>query len=83
VIAERITGTFTRQVVLGRTLDSGRIEAHYDDGVLTVAIPVAEQAKPRRIEVSNGSSEKTESASHKKLFARKPDTQGVTAPQSG
>ena len=55
VIAERTFGTFTRQVVLGKTLDSERIEANYEGGVLTVAIPVAEQAKPRRIEVSVGS----------------------------
>ena len=55
VIAERTFGTFTRQVVLGKTLDSERIEASYEGGVLTVAIPVAERAKPRRIEVSVGS----------------------------
>ena len=55
VIAERTFGTFTRQVLLGKTLDSERIEATYESGVLTVTIPVAEQAKPRRIEVSVGS----------------------------
>lgn len=55
VIAERTFGTFSRQVVLGKTLDAERIEANYENGVLTVAIPVAEQAKPRRIEVSVGS----------------------------
>lgn len=55
VIAERTFGTFTRQIVLGRTLDSERIEASYEGGVLTVAIPVAERAKPRRIDVSTGS----------------------------
>jgi len=58
VIAERTFGTFTRQVVLGKTLDSERIEASYERGVLTVAIPVAEQAKPRRIEVSVGADQK-------------------------
>ena len=58
VIAERSFGTFTRQVVLGKTLDSERIEASYEGGVLTVAIPVAEQAKPRRIEVAVGSDHK-------------------------
>jgi HSP20 family protein len=58
VIAERTFGTFTRQVVLGKTLDSERIGASYEGGVLTVAIPVAEQAKPRRIEVSVGSDHK-------------------------
>jgi HSP20 family protein len=63
VIAERTFGIFTRQVVLGKTLDSERIEAAYERGVLTVAIPVAEQAKPRRIEVSVGSDEKKLAAS--------------------
>jgi len=63
VIAERPFGTFTRQVVLGKTLDAERIEANYEAGVLTVAIPVAEQAKPRRIEVSVGSDHKELSAS--------------------
>ena len=58
VIAERTFGTFTRQVVLGKTLDAERIEASYEAGVLTVAIPVAEKAKPRRIDVSTGSDQK-------------------------
>jgi len=63
VIAERTFGTFSRQVVLGKTLDSESIEANYEGGVLTVAIPVAEKAKPRRIEVSVGSDQKQLSAS--------------------
>lgn len=54
VIAERPFGTFSRQVVLGKTLDTDHIAASYDAGVLTVVIPVAEKAKPRRIEVSVG-----------------------------
>ena len=58
VITERTFGTFTRQVVLGKSLDSSRIEASYEGGVLTVAIPVAEQAKPRRIEVNVGSDQR-------------------------
>ena len=53
VIAERPHGNFSRQVVLGKQLDSENIEADYEDGVLTVVIPVAEKAKPRRIEVTN------------------------------
>jgi HSP20 family protein len=52
VASERVQGTFTRQLFLGDTLDANRIEANYDQGVLTVRIPVAEQAKPRRIEIS-------------------------------
>jgi len=55
VIAERPYGTFSRQVVLGKTLDTEHIQASYEGGVLTVAIPVAEKAKPRRIEVTRGS----------------------------
>ncbi|MEV8015790.1 Hsp20/alpha crystallin family protein [Streptomyces sp. NPDC086554] len=52
IVAERPHGVFSRQLFLGDTLDTERIEAAYDAGVLTVRIPVAEQAKPRRIEIS-------------------------------
>ncbi|MDG9720390.1 Hsp20/alpha crystallin family protein [Streptomyces sp. DH24] len=55
LVAERPTGTFTRQLFLGETLDTERINASYDAGVLTLRIPVAEQAKPRRIPISGGS----------------------------
>jgi HSP20 family protein len=51
VISERPQGTFSRQFFLGDALDADRIEAGYDHGVLTVTIPVAEQAKPRKITV--------------------------------
>ena len=54
IVAERLTGTFTRQLFLGDTLDTERIDASYDAGVLTLRIPVAETAKPRRISVSAG-----------------------------
>lgn len=54
VIAERAFGSFRRQVVLGKTLDSEHIQANYDAGVLTVVIPVVEKAKPHRIEVTTG-----------------------------
>ena len=63
VIAERTFGTFSRQVVLGKTLDSEHIEASYSGGVLTVSIPVAEKAKPRRIEVNTAGEQKQISAS--------------------
>lgn len=52
VITERPYGTFTRQVFLGSNLDTEHIRAEYEAGVLTLAIPVAEHAKPRRIEVT-------------------------------
>ena len=63
VISERAFGMFSRQVVLGKTLDAERIEANYEGGVLTIAIPVAEQAKARRIEVRTSSELKELSAS--------------------
>jgi len=53
-VAERPTGTFSRQLFLGETLDPDRIDAHYDAGVLTLRIPIAEQAKPRKIAISGG-----------------------------
>lgn len=48
---ERIHGKFQRQILLGEGLDTERLKATYDNGVLTVTIPVAEKAKPRKIEV--------------------------------
>ena len=56
VVAERPQGSFTRQLFLGETLDPDRLEAAYDQGVLTLTIPVAERAKPRRIEIRGASS---------------------------
>jgi HSP20 family protein len=57
--SERPRGAFSRQLVLGDNLDLDGIEAHYDAGVLRLSIPVAERAKPRRIEVNAGSSERS------------------------
>ncbi|WP_159839105.1 Hsp20/alpha crystallin family protein [Nocardia sp. CY41] len=54
VAAERTRGVFSRQIFLGDGLDSDRISADYADGVLRVRIPVAERAKPRKIEVARG-----------------------------
>jgi HSP20 family protein len=53
VAAERPRGVFSRQLVLGDNLDTERIQASYDGGVLTLQIPVAEHAKPRKIEISS------------------------------
>jgi HSP20 family protein len=58
LVAERPVGRFTRQLFLGDNLDAERIEAHYEHGVLEVTIPVAEQAKPRKVSINatgNGS----------------------------
>lgn len=51
---ERRRGTFRRQVTLGDGLDADAIEADYTDGVLTLRIPVAEKAQPRKIDISSG-----------------------------
>ena len=50
--AERPRGVFSRQLFLGDTLDTERVEASYDAGVLTLRIPVAEKAKSRKIEIA-------------------------------
>ncbi|EME65977.1 MULTISPECIES: Hsp20/alpha crystallin family protein [Rhodococcus] len=54
VAAERPRGVFSRQLFLGENLDTENIEATYDAGVLRLTIPVAEKAKPRRIEIAVG-----------------------------
>jgi HSP20 family protein len=56
---ERPKGAFARSVLLGDTLDAGRLEAAYDHGVLTVTIPVAEAAQPRKIEIGGGRGERS------------------------
>lgn len=50
--SERPKGAFSRQLVLGDNLDLDRIEASYDAGVLRLVIPVAEKAKPRKIQIT-------------------------------
>jgi HSP20 family protein len=52
--SERPRGVFSRQLVLGDNLDLDGIEAGYEDGVLRLTVPVAEKAKPRKIEVTTG-----------------------------
>jgi HSP20 family protein len=58
IATERPRGVFSRQLFLGDTLDVDKVEAAYADGVLRLTIPVAEQAKPRKIEVSAGPRQK-------------------------
>jgi len=55
--AERPTGLSSRQLVLGDNVDLEHVNASYDGGVLRLLVPVAEKAKPRRIEVSTGADE--------------------------
>jgi HSP20 family protein len=58
VAAERPRGVFSRQLILGDTLNTDNIKASYDQGVLTLRIPVAEQAKPRKIEIETQQGQK-------------------------
>ena len=64
LVGERSHGTFSRQLFLGESLDTDRIEAAYADGVLTLSIPVAEKAKPRRIPISTTASSPTAIDAH-------------------
>jgi len=56
-VAERPLGVFSRQLFLGDALDAERIAAQYEQGVLTIRIPVAEKAKPRKIAIDSGAAE--------------------------
>jgi HSP20 family protein len=51
IASERPRGVFSRQLILGDTLDVENVKATYDGGVLTLRIPVTEKAKPRKIEI--------------------------------
>jgi HSP20 family protein len=57
-LSERPLGVFSRQIVLADPLDTERIEADYDAGVLTLRIPIAERAKPRKISIGGESGRK-------------------------
>ena len=57
--SERAKGAFSRQLVLGDNLDLDRIEADYDAGVLRLVVPVAERAKPRKVEIGTTGSRET------------------------
>jgi HSP20 family protein len=72
VVAERPHGTYTRQILLGDTLDSESMQANCEHGVLTLTIPVAETAKPRRVQISGSKSAQT----------IQPQTSGGTQPSS-
>ncbi|GAA3506907.1 Hsp20/alpha crystallin family protein [Streptomyces showdoensis] len=57
-LSERPLGVFSRQIMLADTLDTERIAADYEAGVLTLRIPIAERAKPRKISIGVGSNRK-------------------------
>jgi HSP20 family protein len=51
VVRERVMGSFTRKIRLAETVDTEKIEAGYDNGVLSIVLPLQEKAKPRRVEI--------------------------------
>ncbi|MFH9821485.1 Hsp20/alpha crystallin family protein [Streptomyces sp. NPDC017230] len=57
-LSERPLGVFSRQVVLADSLDTEHISADYDVGVLTLRVPIAERAKPRKISIGAGEGRK-------------------------
>ena len=63
IASERPRGIFSRQLILGDTLDTEKVTASYDAGVLTLRIPVAEQAKPRKISIESKQGQRQEIAS--------------------
>lgn len=54
LVAERPHGEFRRQLFLGEQLDTENISADYENGILTLTLSVAEQAKPRKVEIGTG-----------------------------
>lgn len=58
IVSERPTGTFSRQLFLGETLDADAIAADYRAGVLTLTIPVRESAKPRKLSIKSSEPDK-------------------------
>jgi HSP20 family protein len=75
IASERPRGMFSRQVILGDTLDTDNIRASYHSGVLRLNIPVAERAKPRKISIDVQPGEQHQEA----IDAKSEDRQAVSA----
>src|SRR3954466_4237174 len=76
-IAERPFGSYTRQLVLGRSPDPDRLEASYHDGVLTISIPVAEKARARKIQVTRADT--PAAVEHRTIEGESHETRSVEA----
>lgn len=59
LVAERVQGAFQRELFLGDALDTTRVDATYEHGVLTLSVPIAEQAKPRKVQVTTAGGSRT------------------------
>jgi HSP20 family protein len=74
---ERPTGTFARQLTLGQHVDVDGVDAAYSDGVLTLTLPLAEEARPRKITVAREESHRTiEQGAHRTI---EQETSGTSA----
>ncbi|MEY2420615.1 MAG: hypothetical protein QOI95_682 [Acidimicrobiaceae bacterium] len=72
LVGERPQGTFSRQLFLGETLDTDRIDANYADGVLTLRLPIAERAKPRRVPINVSTNGQSAIDSHSQQRVEQP-----------
>jgi HSP20 family protein len=79
LVGERPHGTFSRQLFLGDTLDTDRIHADYTDGVLTLRLPVAEKAKPRRVPINGSERSTTAIDATSQETQESPELAGATA----
>jgi HSP20 family protein len=77
LVGERPHGTFSRQLFLGDTLDTDRIDASYTDGVLTLRLPIAEKAKPRRVPIAGAAGQQGAIDAASEESANEPVTSGV------
>jgi len=82
LISERPQGVFTRQLFLGDSLDADQLQASYDQGVLTILLPVAEQAKPRKVGVTSNAPSRSISANSANEDSVQSDDSGSQASQS-
>jgi HSP20 family protein len=82
LVAERLEGVYSRQLFLGETLDADRLEARYQNGVLTLRIPIADQAKPRRIAIAVSDAPQTVQA-ETAVAAAGPDQEDIDETLAG
>ncbi|GAA4447188.1 Hsp20/alpha crystallin family protein [Phytohabitans houttuyneae] len=79
LVSERPSGVYSRQLVLGDGLAVDSVQAHYSDGVLTLTIPLAEQAKPRKISISRAGESSLGSHEGHKMIAGETGRDRATA----
>ncbi len=83
LVSERPAGTYSRQLVLGDGLQVDNIKAQYSDGVLTLTIPISEQAKPRKIEIGRGDKAIGSHDGHKMISGQSRETSSAESVTAG